>query len=263
MRNKLTLLGGLSIALLATGCASHRQTLGDTHYELTGVSRSRILIDQRYDAHPDRQAETFILPYKQQVDSIMGPVVGETDHYMAAARPESELSNLLADIMVWEGKAYNEQPDFGIYNMGGIRAALPAGKITYGNVLDVSPFENKICFLTLTGDKVLKLFREIAHNGGEGVSRGLQLVITSDGRLKSASLNGKEIDPKRDYRIATLDYVAQGNDGMTAFKEKSRVNSPQDESNNFRYIIINYFREQTAQGKKVNARVEGRIKIEK
>ena len=43
---------------------------------------------------------------------------------MVAHRPESDLSNLLADIMVWAARDYNEKVDFGVYNMGGIRAAL-------------------------------------------------------------------------------------------------------------------------------------------
>lgn len=59
------------------------------------------LVDKRFDQNPDAQAAVFIAPYKHKVDSIMSPVVGETAHYMAAGRPESELSNLLCDI--WYG----------------------------------------------------------------------------------------------------------------------------------------------------------------
>ena len=68
---------------------------------------------------------------------------------MHADRPESDLSNLLADILVWAAKDYGESPVLGIYNMGGIRADLTKGDVTYGDVLDVAPFENKICFTTL------------------------------------------------------------------------------------------------------------------
>lgn len=245
---------GLSAMLMGTGCASH--------YELASVKRTRILVDSRYDAAPDAAAAKFMEPYKHQVDSVMGPVVGEVDHDMTAHRPESDLSNLLADIMVWGAKDYHEKVDFGVYNMGGIRAALSKGKVTYGDVLDIAPFENKICFVTLTGAKVLELFSQMAHTGGEAVSRGVELVFTRDHKLKSARLNGKEIDPKVSYRIATLDYLAQGNDKMEAFKSATNVVSPQESSNNTRFIIMNYFKEQTAQGKVVNAHKEGRIRVE-
>jgi 2',3'-cyclic-nucleotide 2'-phosphodiesterase (5'-nucleotidase family) len=250
------ILGLLATAglLAVTSCVSH--------YEMTGIERSRILIDKRYDARPDAQAAAFLAPYKHKVDSIMGPVVGETAHYMAAHRPESDLSNLLADILVWGGKDFGEHPDFAVYNMGGIRAAFAKGKITFGDVLDVAPFENKICFLTLSGSQVLQLFGEMAAVGGEGVSKGVKLVISRDGRLISAQLNGKAIDPATSYRIATLDYLAQGNDHLDAFKRKTQVMSPQSEENNVRYIICNYFRDKAAKGEKVDARVEGRITVE-
>ena len=253
MYRKTVYLVGLSAMLMGTGCASH--------YELASVKRTRILVDSRYDAAPDAAAAKFMEPYKHQVDSVMGPVVGEVDHDMTAHRPESDLSNLLADIMVWGAKDYHEKVDFGVYNMGGIRAALSKGKVTYGDVLDIAPFENKICFVTLTGAKVLELFSQMAHTGGEAVSHGVELVFTRDHKLKSARLNGKEIDPKASYRIATLDYLAQGNDKMEAFKSATNVVSPQ-ESSNTRFIIMNYFKEQTAQGKVVNAHKEGRIRVE-
>ena len=112
---------------------------------------------------------------------------------MATGRPESELSNLLADIMVWAGTNFGEQPQLGVYNMGGIRANLPAGKVTKGDILNVAPFENKICFLTLTGGDLLLLFREIAHRGGEGVSHGVELTITK-GRGYISADKGKTDD---------------------------------------------------------------------
>jgi len=123
-------------------------------YKVAKVERTRILIDKSWDAQPDAEAAKFIAPYKNKVDSIMGPVVGSIAHDMTRHRPESELSNLLCDNLVWGGKAFNEQPVFSVYNMGGIRSNLAKGKVTVGDVNAMAPFENKICFLTLTGEKV-------------------------------------------------------------------------------------------------------------
>ena len=191
----------------------------------------------------------------------MGPVLGKVARDMSAERPESPLSNLMADILMAMADEYGEKPDFGIYNIGGIRASLLKGEVTYGDVLDVAPFDNKICFVTLTGEKVLELFRQIAKRGGECVSHGVELVISPKGELLSARLNGKDIDPKASYRATTIDYVAQGNDGMTAFKSGTDLNSPQEEKNNSRNVIANYFRRMTASGKAVDAQMEGRITV--
>ena len=257
MDKKMFLVSSMTVVLTYTPCAAQQGK-----YQLKSVQRSRILIDARYDNEKDPKAVSFLAPYKHVVDSIMSPVVAQADHYMTAHRPESHLSDLLADILVWAAKGYNEKVDFGVYNMGGIRAALSKGKVTYGDVLDIAPFENKICFVTLTGEKVLELLSQMAHTGGEAVSHGVELVFTRDHKLKSARLNGKEIDPKATYRIATLDYLAQGNDKMEAFKSATNVVSPQASSNNTRFLIMNYFKEQTAQGKVVNSHKEGRIRVE-
>lgn len=242
------------ISLMASSCASH--------YQLTDVQRTRILVDHRYDGIRNEKVDAMMRPYKHEVDSLMSPVVGRVKHDMAVSRPESTLSNLLSDILIWGGKAFHETPDFAVYNMGGIRAALVKGDVTKGDVVDVAPFENKLCFLTLTGEQVLELFKQIASVGGEGVSHGVELRITKDGQLKSALVHGKPIDPQRLYRIATLDYLAQGNDKLVAFRKKTQVLSPQDKQNNVRFIIMGYFQQANVQGLEVDATIEGRIVVE-
>ena len=232
------------------------------HYQLTGVERSRIIIDSRYDQHPDEAAAKFLAPYKRVNDSIMGPIMGQVAHNMHPDRPESDLTNLLSDILVWASKDYNEQPVLGVYNKGGVRADLTKGNVTYGDILDIAPFENKISFVTLTGEQLMKLFQQIAKKGGEGVSKGTELVITNDGQLVSARLHGKEIDPKAEYRITTVNYLLEGNDGMSAFTEGTNKVAPEDKSNNTRYLIMNYFKDKHAKGEVVDAQVEGRIRIE-
>ena len=232
-----------------------------SHYEVAGIQRSRLLIDRRYDAPMDAQTDAFLSPYKHVVDSVMGPVVGRSARYMTAQRPEGTLSNLLADILVWAAKDYNEQPDLGIYNMGGVRADLPKGEITYGNVLDVAPFENKISFVTLSGEALLELLGQIAAVGGEGMSHSMRMVITKDKKLVSATINGEPIDPARSYRITTIDYLLGGTDKMEAFKKGTNINAPKDASNNTRFIIMNYFRDMQKQGKVVDAEIEGRVTI--
>ena len=225
------------------------------------MQRSRILVDARYDAQPDQKAADFLKPYKHQVDSVMGPVVGRSARYMTSQRPEGTLGNLLADILVWAGKDYGEKPDFGIYNMGGVRADLPKGTVTYGDVLDVAPFENKISFVTMKGDAVLELFRQVAKTGGECMSHGVRLVITKQGELVSATIDGQDIDPQKDYRVTTIDYLLGGTDKLEAFKQGTNIHAPKETSNNTRFIIMNYFRDMEKQGKVVDSQIEGRIVV--
>lgn len=245
-----------AMPLLLASCATR-------HYTVSSVERSRILIDSSYDSHIDAEVTSFMQPYSKKVNEMMSPVMGTAACDMARCRPESPLSNLLADILVWSSDKFDEHPDFAVYNMGGIRAALSKGKVTRGDILDVAPFENKICFLTLSGKDVLTLFQQMAAVGGEAVSRSVCLHITADGKLVSAAINGKPIDADASYRIATLDYLAQGNDRMEAFKLKTNVKAPTAEQNNVRFLIEEYFKAEAAAGRSVAAKVEGRIVVDK
>ena len=248
----------LSAAALALALAS----CSTKQYQVASVERTRILIDSRYDNSTDpevQKANAALLVHKKQVDAEMNPVQGYAATDLWVKRPESPLSNLLADILVWSSAKFNEQPDFAIYNVGGIRAAFPKGNITYGDVLDVAPFENKLCFCSLTGEKVTELFQQMAGWGGQGVSRGVAAVMDKDLHLLSLKINGEEVDPKRVYRIATLDYVAEGNDRMVAFKSKTDVKNPGGNKNNVRDLIIRYFKEASAKGIVIDANVEGRF----
>ena len=67
------------------------------------------------------------------------------------------------------------------------------------------------------------------------------------------------IDPAKDYRLTTIDYLLGGSDKMDALKKCRNVNAPKEASNNSRFIIMNYFREMEKQGKVVDAEIEGRI----
>lgn len=253
--NKKSLFIGLGFLLLTSYSCST--------YHLLEIKRSLVIVDKRYDEKPDSVALSFLRPYKQHVDSIMTPIVGQISENMSGYRPESPLSNLLADILLWAGGTYNEKPDFAVYNIGGIRSSLVKGNVTYGDVLDVAPFENKICFLTLKGTDVIELFRNIASSGGEGVSHGVNLVITKDGNLVSCELNGKQIDENHLYRVSTIDYLAQGNDKMLAFKNGLYLNSPKSNRNDTRYIIADFFRQKMKEGIVIESKIEGRIKVNK
>lgn len=230
---------------------------------VSSISHERLVVDARYDTDVDARTVEFMKPFKQKVDSIMSPVVGTCARDMSSDRPETEMPNLLSDILVWSSwHDYNENVDFAVYNIGGIRSTFSKGEVTIGDIVDVAPFENKICFLTMKGSAVTELFQQIASRGGEGVSSAVRCVINRKGKLISLTINGKPVDPDRDYRVATIDYLIEGNDGMLAFRKRSNLVQPTEEKNNTRFIIIDYFREKAMMGEAVDAKVEGRIRVE-
>ena len=76
-----------------------------------------------------------------------------------------------------------------------------------------------------------------------------KLIITIVDRGKG----GKAVDPAASYRIATIDYLAEGNDRLEAFKLKTGLNAPRAKENDTRFIIAAYFRELASRGEAIDA----------
>ena len=239
----------LSLLLLLAGCRSHR-------YTLQRVEPRRVEVTRALDAHPSAEAEAFLMPFRHGVDSLRMPRVGESEQAMYAGRPESLLSNWVADALLAAGERMGYKPDFAVCNVGGLRAAMPKGIVRRGDMLNISPFENFFTILTLKGTDVQQLMADIAAVHGEGVSGAVRLVITRDGRLKSATIGGLPIDPERLYTIATLDYLAEGNDKLYSLKRSvDRVVTREP----VRETLMNHLHLLDQQGLKATAEIEGRI----
>ena len=114
--------------------------------------------------------------------------------------------------------------------------------------------------LTLNGEQLLRLCREIASVGGEAVS-GLELLITPDGNLLKATAGGLAIEPDKKYRIATSDYLAQGNDNMAALALGTDRNVRGDIT--IRNLMVQYIKDLALRGEMLNAECDGRIKVKK
>lgn len=230
-------------------------------YSVTSVEGGRIAVTAAYDSRPDSAAMAVLASYQRTVDSIMSPVIGQSARFMDRFRPESELSNLVADILRTSTSDYiGRAADVAVTNMGGLRTSLPEGDITFGNIYEITPFENALCIVTMKGALLRELFQDIAGVHGEGLS-GAHLEISKDGELLSATVGGKEIEDDREYKVATLDYLAEGNDHMDAFAKAPEADKMLPENATIRQLFLNYVNEQSRAGKKIDSKIEGRITI--
>ena len=224
-------------------------------YKVKSTKWKRIEVTSELDAKPDSQALAIIAPYKVSVDSVMSPVLGMSRVAMNPNRPESLLSNWAADVMV-EGSTATGLPaaDMGLVNIGGLRNNMPKGIVRKGDIILISPFENSLVVLEMKGKDLLRLMQNIAAVGGEGVSSSVRLVISKDGKLISATINGEKISHKRTYTVATLDYLAEGNDKMYALKKAKKRHEIGLKT---RDVMI----ESIIKHRIIDAKMEGRITI--
>jgi 2',3'-cyclic-nucleotide 2'-phosphodiesterase (5'-nucleotidase family) len=250
-RQRLALL--CILTLFFTACTSK-------HYVVSTVEGSWALMDSSWDRRVDPAFSQLILSYKQQLEAEMNQVIGEAAQPMQNGFPQSLLTNLTSDALKQFGETTTGQPfDFAVTNVHGHRSSLNRGPITIGNMFEIYSFDNLVVMLELDGKAVRELFEYYAWRGGEGLSTGVELVI-HDGKIASLEVGGKPVDEQRIYKVVTLDYLAEGNDGMTAFQQ---AKSLQNTGITLRDVMIDYVKQCTAAGKKVDSVLDNRIIIEK
>ena len=110
----------------------------------------------------------------------------------------------------------------------------------------------------MDGATLKELFGQIASVHGEGLS-GAALKIDAEGNLLEAKVNGRQIDVKKTYTVATIDYLAEENDKMEAFRRASSKIFPKDAL--LRNLLLDYVKQCEQKGQFVISQVEGRIKV--
>lgn len=82
------------------------------------------------------------------------------------------------------------------------------------------PFDNYEVVLAISGSDLMEALDSIAATGGNGVSRNVSAMMDVKGRkCLQVTIDGKPIEPDRTYYVATINYLAGGNDGMTPLKK--------------------------------------------
>ncbi len=172
-----------------------------------------IRVDSRLDSRIDGSVEQIIAPYRASVDSINQRQVTFAKHDIDQGG--DEMLNFMADLAMYRGRQMAEQVDLALINKGGIRRGLAKGPITEGDLITLMPFFNRYEVIEVPGDSLLATFDIIARQGGQAVSANVDAVYDeAQGKCVSLKVDGKDIDPAKTYRLATIDYLAQGGDYM-------------------------------------------------
>jgi len=126
---------------------------------------------------------------------------------------ESAQGNLITDLML----AARRDAQIAVTNGGGLRADLPAGQLTYGELFAAVPFDNRFAIVDVTGKDIRRLVTgNLRHAGGFNSWGGLTARI----RCKADKLDvqiwvaGKPLVETKHYKVATSDFLASGGDGL-------------------------------------------------
>jgi 5'-nucleotidase len=141
---------------------------------------------------------------------------------------ECGLGNLIADAML----AAAPTADVALMNAGGIRATLPAGTVTLGDVLTVLPFGNTVATARLRGaDLLAALEHGLSRAGGGGFPQLGGIVVEwspqapAGQRLRSARITqGPKAGPvqaERDYVLVTNNFLRGGGDAYAMLRDRA------------------------------------------
>jgi len=151
----------------------------------------------------------------------------------------------VADSMMWTARML--KPDFAVQNSGGIRGDVPQGTLTAKTIHEVLPFDNTVVVVELDGTAMARLLEHMAagaardEKGFPQVSGGLEMTVEAgSGRIRKALINGKQLEPRRAYRVATNSYLAAGGDG---YRVLAASGEHHDTSICQREALIDYIRQ--------------------
>lgn len=202
-------------------------------------------------------------PYKNILEKDMNRVLAVSDVELGKGKPESLLTNFLADLLLEQGKvvAQNNElkltPSVSFFNYGGIRSSLPKGEITVGNIFELMPFENEMVLLELKGKQMKAFLDYIADHGGGSVG-GVKMLIAND-KATDVKIGGEKIDYNKNYCLVTNDYVAAGGDGLEMLEENQQfINS----GVKIRDAIIVHLEELGNKNQHISPKLDGRIAYE-
>lgn len=204
---------------------------------------------------PDAAAAAFIQPYHDKVVAQMQEVLGTAPVALTKNPGENPIVNFVADLQrTAAAQALGEPIALGVMTNGGMRASLPAGPITLGNVFELMPFENELLVLDAPGPVVQQLFSFAApiRMAVSGATYG----VGADNSPQNIRIGGQPFDPAKTYRIAISDYLAGGGDNMNFLKAVV----PRHTGLLLRTAIADHIRALTKARQPVTAQVEGRVK---
>ncbi len=203
------------VCSVAVSAACDAQSLNGTE--------SRPAIYEGQPVAPSATIAATLAPYRERAQARRAEPLGFSlkQKMSRRYRDESPLGALLADL-IREGASLvkGEPVDFALQNGGGIRSDLPVGALTYGDLFEIVPFDNRLAIIRAPGRVLSDLFAlNMGSASGVLVPSGLVVTARCAGDAIQVALSdsvGRPLLPDRVYTVAVSDFLAAGGDNFGA-----------------------------------------------
>lgn len=230
----------------------------------TGDARELGFADPR-----DPAVEALLARLAEPLAALRGRVVGTLAEPVSNAEcrsGECALGNLVAEAML--DAARGTGATIALQNGGGLRAGIPVGVVTWGDVLAVLPFSNTLATFRLTGADL----RAALENGVSAAElaggrfpqvAGLRVTWRADRTagqrivaIEARNPDGtfSPLDAQRLYGVVANNFMRQGGDGYTVLRD--RAVDPYDSGPNLEEVFADWLGRRSP----VQPRTDGRVR---
>lgn len=223
-------------------------TIDHRSKQVTAATAANHIVTQ--DVPEDAEAKAVLDKYTALAAPLANRVIGDITADIRSARDvpsgqnaagEQPMGDVIADAML-EATA---PADFGgavaaFMNAGGVRAGLlfdllsggeQPGQVTYGEAFTVQPFGNTLVVKTCTGQQIYDVLNQQFNNPAPGANR--IMLPSANVRYQWTTAGGPHvvdgtvsfdggatpIDKTAGYRVAVNNFMADGGDNYTVFRE--------------------------------------------
>ena len=219
------------------------ETKSVSGYELPALREGMMLTLFEDQFIPDPEISATIEAQVAVAEEGMDEIIGTAGVYLSRTNVDAQslMGNTITDAMRHEVNA-----DFAFLNLGGVRADIKSGPVTYRDIFQVMPFDNMLVSFRCTGEFLRRIIETRVEGGRHGlVVSGSNVVYSKKrpnfDRVTSLKIAGEPWDKNKIYTCATTDFLMQGNAGLTLL-----IQVPQEDiihhQINLRDAIVNYFR---------------------
>jgi len=162
----------------------------------------------------DAEMEAVVESYRRRADSITSRVVATVKFPLPRDGDQYRLGSMIA-----EARRNVLRTDVGFVGDAAIRADLPSGPVTYGQLFEVQPSQNSLVKVTVTGTQLRKVL-EHALDSGRPAAHLAGATVRYDPRRPAGRRirgievgRGRKLEPNADYTLAIDDFLAAGGEG--------------------------------------------------
>jgi 5'-nucleotidase len=190
------------------------------------------------DPQLSNKLKELLVPIKKSLGEKIGVIVAKDGEKVL----ESDILDCLkeecrsGDAITSAFLDYSPSSQVALVNSGAMRKSLPVGDVTMNDVLATFPFHDYIYTSKITGEELLKVLEDSIKaqtlRTGGGFLQVAGLRVTYQGKPDNYSVkevqiqsgsNWVPLDPKAQYNLITVEYLARGGGDYELFRKLSWV----------------------------------------